>query len=224
VVFPSGHWIERAGEALRRHPLVHLFRDRHDLPRDSPLDKLTEWTEPYSSQSLVYRLHLGAATAADFNTSSIVYRGVTKGLAWAARRELLVEHGFYDVCVVGGGDMAILFAALGEFERAVSGLQMNARRREHYLAWARPFHRTIRGRVGYIDGSVFTLWHGEKADRHYTDRHQILRDFDPVNDLTLSERGSWRWASHKPELQAAVRGYFSARREDGASSGFQSST
>lgn len=35
------------------------------------------------------------------------------GMAWAARRELLEQHGFYDGCVIGGGDSALICAAFG---------------------------------------------------------------------------------------------------------------
>ena len=94
---------------------------------------------------------------------------------------------------------------------------MNARQEEHYLAWARPYFATVRGRIGYIPGRAFHLWHGEVRDRQYGERDRALQpfDFDPFSDIARDDNGCWRWSSNKQSLHAHVRRYFESRNEDG---------
>jgi hypothetical protein len=94
---------------------------------------------------------------------------------------------------------------------------MNERQIEHYLAWAKPFHRAVGGRVGFVDGRVLHLWHGELRDRRYAQRHEglVRFGFDPFSDIALDPSGSWRWNGSKSEMHEYVRDYFEFRKEDG---------
>ena len=102
----------------------------------------------------------------------------------------------------------------GHFAQA---LEMNARRTEHYLAWARPYFNRIQGRIGHIAGRVFHLWHGDLNNRRHQARHRPFAqfDFDPYTDIALDRNGCWHWNSEKPEMQAFVAHYFESRKEDG---------
>ena len=146
-------------------------------------------------------------------------RRASNGLAWASRRDVLDVHGLYDGCILGSGDRAILCAALGAFEQCTRALRMNGRQEQHYLAWARPYFDTVRGRIGYIPGRVLHLWHGEVADRRFGMRDQGLEafGFDPFSDIALDAHDCWRWSSDKKDMHAFIRRYFETRDEDGPS-------
>ena len=139
------------------------------------------------------------------------------GLAWAARREILDRHGFYDACVLTGGDLAIFCAAIGAMNGRFIRARMNESSHNHYVEWARPFYETVRGSVDFIEGKLFHLWHGSIAERRYGRVLYELQEtgFDPFTDIALTEQGTWRWASDKPEMHAHVREYFWSRNEDG---------
>ena len=219
VVFGSDDWVERASQALGEFPLLHLFHERHDPPANVGLDQLCSWNGPPTCRSALHEMATGGATPEDLLLGASPPRS-TRGLAWASRREVLEGHGFYDACILGSGDNAMLCAAFGKFEYCIRRHLMNARREEHYLAWARPYFGSVRGRVGYILGRIFHLWHGELIDRQYGQRHQSLEafDFDPFTDIALDSNGCWRWSSDKRELHAFVRRYFESRNEDGIAS------
>jgi hypothetical protein len=140
-----------------------------------------------------------------------------EGFGWAARRELLDEHGFYDACIVGNGSYAFACAAYNVFDLAMRRNSMNERQREHYLAWAKPYFESVGGAVSFADYDLFHLWHGEMRDRRYGERYERLRSFwfDPYEDIAIDESGCWRWDSNKPELHGWVKEYFASRREDG---------
>ncbi len=139
------------------------------------------------------------------------------GFAWAAQRDLLNQFSIYDACVVGGGDICHASAAYGCFEELAAVRDMTDPERQRFFAWALPFHRAVGGAVGFVDGAVYHLWHGDLRDRKYAERHRRLRafDFNPFQDIAHSSDGAWRWNSAKPALHQFVRDYFSSRKEDG---------
>jgi hypothetical protein len=143
--------------------------------------------------------------------------GLKKGLSWGARRELLDQHGFYDARIIGGGDTLMACAYFGHFEEVFPMKYMNDRQIEHYLGWAKPVAKAVRGSVSVLEGNLFHLWHGDWAYRRTRARDRDLSafDFDPFEDIAVNGSGCWRWNTSKPELQAYVSGYFASRREDG---------
>jgi hypothetical protein len=94
---------------------------------------------------------------------------------------------------------------------------MNNRRRAHYLAWAKAFHHAVGGKVAFVQGNVFHIWHGRTEHRGWRDRCARLESFafDPFADIAINHNGAWRWNSDKPELHDFLREYFVSRREDG---------
>ena len=219
MIFASDDWVQHADAALDEFALLHLYHERHDLPREVGPDELPGWTSPSPATSMVHRMAAeGVAPGEMLLSHPRQDRRSSNGLAWASPRVVLEQHGFYDACILGSGDRAVFCAGLGTFDYCTRGLLMNARQEAHYLAWARPYFATVRGRVGYIPGVAYHLWHGELRDRRYGERDRGLQafDLDPVSDIALDGSGCWRWASSKTELHAYVRGYFESRNEDGA--------
>jgi hypothetical protein len=193
VIFTRPDWAEQANRALDEYCLLHLFQERSDLYRDAALDQLEESATQVASPSIVYKMVAEGVDPEDLLVSHPRQKRVSSnGLAWASRRDVLEAHGLYDACILGSGDRAILCAAIGKFEYCTRGLLMNARREEHYLAWARPYFETVAGRIGYIPGRALHLWHGEVKDRQYGVRDQALEalDFDPFTAPHLAADGT----------------------------------
>ena len=209
VVLPDD-WATRAVEALLTHRLVHLFDTHYNLSRDGT-------TRTLFGTSVARKLLTGEMTLGDFSAEAPPVLQTTWGGAWAAPRQLLCEHRFYDACVGGSGDVALFSAAAGGFARPIAAMWMNPNWHRHYLSWAKPFHDSIAGRIAYLDGVMLHLWHGETVNRQYRERHQKLErfEFNPDEDIALTENGCWRWNSGKTEMHAAIARYFQDRREDG---------
>jgi hypothetical protein len=218
VVLERHDWAQRARRLLEERPLVQLFDRLYDLPRDvTPAEVDVAATAP-TAWSFAYRMASGSISNDDLQPpSSRHVRACLFGLGWAARRDLLRAHGFYDALILGSGDRAMACAAYGLFADAIQTLRLDERRAAHYRGWAEPFFDRIRGAVGYIDGGLYHLWHGDTRDRRYLERHQDLGrlGFDPSTDIGLTDQGCWQWSSDKPELHAYLERYFLSRREDG---------
>lgn len=205
VLLLDPRWPHQAIDELASAPLVQLFSTARHLGQDGGV--------PPS--------HLPSAAAVACEGHTPFQPKIKHGMAWAARRELLERHGLYDSCVIGGGDTALLGAALGVPEVVADEKLMSAAQRDHYSRWAVGFHADVKGRVGVLAGAIHHLWHGDLKDRRYDLRHQDLakHDFDPDSDIRPGTEGTWRWASDKPALHALLRNYFHTRQADGRTTG-----
>jgi hypothetical protein len=216
VVLTRADWPQAASRMLEQHPLVQLYHRRFNLPPDTLPEQAD--ASVATGHAVAHQLHHRLVSPEAMGEPGSTHRlGIALGLAWAARRELLETHGFYDAGVLGGGDRALACAAFGLLDGLLAPWSANPRQSAHFLAWARPFHEDVRGRVGWVDGPCFHLWHGERKHRRYVERYQGFRgfDFDPGRDIAIDASGCWRWNSDKPEMHRYVRDYFFGRREDG---------
>jgi len=216
LLFMERDWADRLIEALTSAPLVQPFSKLRYLDRNGSS------TGPgLLVDSVAMRVDAGQAAAEAVGCVTDRTKGAPlPGMAWAARRDVLVRHGFYDTCIIGGGDTALACAAFGVPDITVALHRMNQWQQQRYLAWAERFYRDIGGRVGVVHGEVHHLWHGDLADRQAGTRHGGLvpHDFDPEADIRIGPEGAWVWASDKRELHNYVYNYFRSRNEDGSQS------
>src|SRR5829696_3912934 len=219
VIFGADHWSREVSGLLDEFPLVQAFRRVHYLPRDlgpgeaSLADAEFSRTSTASAVATGLSAHAGLARTPELRVQDMY----AEGFAWAVRRELIGEHGFYDACIVGNGSYAMACAAYGVFDLAVRRNSMNELQRENYLAWAKPYSESVGGAVSSAECDLFHLWHGEMRDRRYRERYEGLGRFrfDPYEDIAIDGNGPWRWDSDKPQLHQWVKEYFASRREDG---------
>jgi hypothetical protein len=217
VVFGSDDWAARAERRLEEVPLLQPFRQARYLTEEATAGTF----HPEDARS--DRLSIACLSASGVPvTNWLNVPGGRRplpavGLAWAARRAVLERHPFYDACIIGGGDRAMIAAADGTPREFAESRHMRGSFLVHYLRWASSFRTEGVDANRFIDGEVFHLWHGTTRNRAYTDRHEGLSRFafDPLRDIAMSENGTWRWSSDKPEMHAYVRDYLLSRREDG---------
>jgi hypothetical protein len=214
IIFESDDWLEPTIRLLDRFMLVQPFSYVHRMPRAwvPGDDQAGEWQ---SLQSLAFAVASGLPPAAALNYRT-EGKPRTPGYAWAARREFLDKHGFYDGCIVGGGDRAMACAAYGHFEITLQRQHLVGRAETHYLNWAKPYRDDVDGKISVVEGNIFHLWHGAFDNRRYRDRYTELGrfQFDPFEDIALDDNGCWRWNSNKPELHKYVYQHFASRKDD----------
>jgi hypothetical protein len=218
VVFERNDWPESLSDLLDRFIVVQPFTQVHHLPRDWTSGEIRTAEFEFGQFSVPFAIASGTPTEICLDNLNDSRRGASaKGHAWAARRELLDQCGFYDACIVGGGDRALASAFYGYFDKTMNVHCMNGRQRDHYEAWAKSCHETARAEVTFLNGDLFHLWHGEMLNRPRRARHQALErfHFDPTEDIAVHCSGYWRWSSDKQEMHKYVVEYFASRREDG---------
>jgi hypothetical protein len=215
VFFDDPDWHRRLDRLLDDVPIAQAFSRIAYLARD--------WTPADSANRVaIWRLSRAAAveawgSAPDCFRCTDRNRTGAPGFAWGARRDLLQRHGLYDASIIGGGDRLLACAAYDFLEGATTIDHDDPVRRAHYVRWARAFADDVAGRIGHLDATLHSLWHGDMTDRRFDERFVGLfrQGYDPNTDIAFDEGGAWRWNSDKPGLHAYVRDYFAARREDG---------
>ncbi|MCA9113987.1 MAG: hypothetical protein KDA79_02800, partial [Planctomycetaceae bacterium] len=226
VIFLDDNWPQQALDQLQKSPLLQPFGPMYDLPRDADLPgendmalRPRQLPDRPTAISLACGLLPGAVCE---NLSHLPNArstgGRTSGLAWAASRELLARHGLYDARILGGGDRTMAAAVCGRYEIPRDSYRMNLPQFDHYRSWAEPFHASVQGQVGCLDGTLLHLWHGELEDRRRPETRFggfAQFEFDPGTDITTDEKGLWKWNSEKPRMHQFVRNYFAVRKEDG---------
>ncbi len=214
VIFEESDWASRASRKLDEVPLLQPFSHTVRTPQGwLPTGEVAPGTDVWLAAA--HMIESGEPVETCLRGSGEELR-CAHGMAWAARRDLVERHGFFDAAIVGGGDSALFRAAFGYFRESAERLKLNPVRDCHYRAWAEPFFASVRGRVGYVPGTVFHLWHGSLQTRKYVERHDDFAAFafDPYVDVAVADNGVWRWNSEKPEMHAFLRAYFNSRRED----------
>jgi hypothetical protein len=214
VLFSRQDWPEASLWALEKAALIQPFSTARDtLDRSSGA-----LSESAPSCALSYCRGHPEELAFEYDENRVPRRRLSApGFAWAARRELIASTRFYDVCILGAGDRAMLHAANGRIAQEIEARMPSKAHAQHYRSWAVAFHDAVGGRIGYVPGDVVHLWHGDFRNRQYRIRFADFGRFafDPTRDIVLNSQACWRWASLKPELHAFARDLFALRREDG---------
>lgn len=137
------------------------------------------------------------------------------GYAWAARRDALNKVGcLMDWAILGGADLFMARALVGLHRRLPASLGKVGRR--WLELWGQRAERHVRRNVGAMDGMLLHYFHGNKADRRYKDRGQILVDahFNPELMLKRDTQGLWQLEPEFVQLRDDARRYFHERNED----------
>lgn len=216
VLFADDDWVERSLALLDRHVVIQPFSHVVLLPEDGRVEEFPrsqlDRRIPHGRTEGTYNVALCARLGRLFGS----FRGTT-GFAWCARRSLLDRCGWYDRCIVGGGDrefaLALAFAP-GRIPEPEIRIR-HPRLRSHLRPWHAQVHAAVGKKIGHRPGLIHHMWHGSASRRDYVDRHGILvdHDFDPERDITIDAGGCWTWTGRNPGLEAAVAAYFEARRE-----------
>jgi hypothetical protein len=222
VILKRTDWIDEAKNRLEECNTVQLFSDVvHIGPEDygKQPDRLGWYPSVPGIVSLPNArdlMSLGRREQEHLKSVSNKEEIYKLGLAWAANRQLLEDHGFYDASIVGSGDRLMVSAMYGRFEDSTKLFLFEGARLQHYLKWAVPFHQSVAGRFSHLPGTIYHLRHGQLKNRQYLARHEQLTSlgFDPDSDIMIGANGAWHWARPRPDLEAFLKSYFVSRAED----------
>jgi hypothetical protein len=214
ILFEDREWVRRASEALEALPVIQPFTFAARLKHRGQTSYSSDAEECRGFGSVCAEAP-ERITAGDFD------RHGHTGFAWAARRDWLARHGFYDACMSGNADHLMAHAMCGDWTSGCIDMLLGSAPsayRGHFERWAARVAADVRGRVGAIPGRVVHLWHGDLAERRYFLRARQFQsfDFDPDRDLRVGADGAWEWSTCRPTIQHWARAFFTLRNEDGA--------
>ena len=214
VLFQNNDWPQQTARLLEEYCVVQPFSLSVRLQPGETECSTEDLPLGSAEHEVLHSMAYGVAAKGPDCLSSYLEHGHS-GYAWAARRSLLLKHGFYYANVLGNADLNIAQAMFGG-ARYLKTDRLSSQATAHLYTWSDAFYKSVRGSVAWVDGTLFHLWHGYKKDRLYHGRLRVLieHEFDPEVDLAVSAEGPLVWSSDKPELHQWCRRYFALRAED----------
>ena len=216
ICFRNDDWGNQVCDGLAKFAVLQPFSTVIQTPegwKPSTPDRWKDLSNAESGQSTASYL----AGVSDIRPE--LFRG-HPGYAVAARRDVIDATGFYDRMILGGGDSLFLGACYGlNMEQNPYITKNGPLMAADAQPWCDQVFGIVQGNVGFLTGTIAHLWHGDRMNRYYGERHVLLKDFDPQRDLCQTSDELWQWS---PEADAAlvrsVSEYFAARNEDGMTS------
>lgn len=179
VIFTNRNWMVDAVAELQpsKNRMVQLFEYCVHLDQDEFEPSFNvEWSKTDVSNPKLRHPKLWRSFGANYVTTDYSYdlnydRHGHVGFAWGARRSVLEAMPLYDKALIGGADHIMAHAAAGHIDH-------NCIRKsftddiDAINEWSEDFRRVIGGRLGYVKGDLYHIWHGDVAKRQYLKRIQ----------------------------------------------------
>ena len=137
------------------------------------------------------------------------------GFAWAITRRAYEKiGGLYELGILGSGDNIMMFSLLGNGLKSI-----NKDSSEGYKQSITEYEKKMKTlRFGYVPGLIRHYFHGTKANRRYTERWQILINYqyNPLTDIMYDPAGVIvpNPLYFSEELKDDIMNYFRERLED----------
>lgn len=220
LFFAEKNWSVKVGQLLEKFKLIQPFKRVYHLPPisyESLLEQIPKTKPILTEYSFAYCYDNEVpADQLEGRIKNHIFSGNALGVAWAFRKDLILDQRLYDCFIAGGGDTAFALAACGRMNELEKLRPMSLKQIKHYNSWAYSFYSSVQKEISFLDCDIYHLWHGHFKDRNYQERHKALKqfDFDPYSDIKIDKNGCWAWTNGKLGLQQYMANYFSLRKED----------
>lgn len=196
ILFENKNWLEDTIKKLKEFNVVQPFQFINRRFKD--------WTIEDSYNSYGYQYSKGIRSE-DFKEEG------HPGFAFACRRD---KFDLYDKGIAGTGDSLFLKAVTGQYLTKRITNSLKGIRLQHYLLWAVDYHRKVEGKLSFVEGTIDHLYHGSIKHRNYYQRMLDLENlnYNPYTDLYTNKDGLLE--TNRKDLEAWLRNYFQARKED----------
>lgn len=129
------------------------------------------------------------------------------GFAWGATRELLDEVPLYDKALIGGADHIIAHAAAGQIPHCCITKSFKDDI-NNVLSWSKLFYAFAKGKIGYVQGDLFHIWHGDINKRDYFNR--VVNFTSKAKEITMKDKNGLYVTKDKSNIKY-MNNYFKQR-------------
>ena len=124
---------------------------------------------------------------------------VAQGLSWGVNRSIL-ENGFYDKHILGSNDALQLIAWLGDIFNIIL-LQLPHSLIMDFLLYYKNMQHYLGSSIGYCEGTVEHLYHGDTFKRGYNSREKLLKEDFSIDDIEIDDNGLYKLNNNKKLLE-----------------------
>jgi hypothetical protein len=220
VLFTNLDWLVSGVKELQSNNIIQPFEycahlERDELEPSFDLDELLDDPLPNEKNNKVWRSFCANFADTKLWQDTNYNRHGHVGFAWGARREVLEAVSLYDKALIGGADHIIAHAAAGQIPHPCISKSFTDNLQE-VEDWSRRFYRATEGKIGYVPGNLYHLWHGDITKREYLPR---IQRFTKSTQSIIDRDESGFWETEDLEIGLYVEDYFDRREvspgEDG---------
>lgn len=206
IEFVNSNWVDDTINQLQNYKIVQLFSQAIDLGPSK---------ETLTVHSGFCYMYVNDEPMSNYRKNSN-YRNGHVGYAYACRKDAYNEMGgLLDFCILGSADSHMALAWIGKVD-----LSLHKDLHENYKTLCKIYQerclKHIDGNISYVRGTILHYFHGDKQDRQYTSRWQILIDsqYNPLRDIKRDNNGIYQLEIFNTTLRDGIKKYFRARNED----------
>jgi len=191
LVFSDPNWYNNLSEALNTYEVVHPFTN-------------AVWLNLEYNNILEHRL----TCIYDSNKDICDISNKHVGFAWAFQRSYYNEVGMFRYAIVGSGDSysSMLFLNNHGYLNYVKNPSLD-KILNIYLKSRSPS-------ISHLNGNIYHLFHGSKANRKYQNRHGLLDGiFDIMDILVENKDGVFEFTNQ--DINSKIYNYLKERNDDG---------
>jgi hypothetical protein len=213
ILFSEEDWIEQTKQKLdnKENLFIQPFSSVHYLPRNH-----TKYNGFYTFKhdSISRQVVVSGGKEGYKKTlfsEDFVYGN--PGIAWITKKETLLNNPLYDKCIVGGGDTINIIKWLDLEETKSIPFIKYKKFKNNFIDDLLTLPKNNID-IDYIDQPVFHLNHGNKINRQYASRFDLLdnNNFSLQKDLAI-EQGIYRYVGNS-NLLKDINKFFNDRNED----------
>lgn len=215
ILFPDENLIIKAKDKLNstNDLMLQLFSTVYYLPRNHC--KYNGYYVYYNNSIAKNIMKAGGKQSYINDFSSDDFYLPNPGMAWMCKKETLLKNPLYDKCIIGGGDKINIINWLGI--KNLENIPFIRKTKEQSQIFINELKLIPEQNfeIDFIDSPIFHLNHGNRVDRQYNSRLNILKryNFNPTIDLTI-EQGLYRYTGSNSGILNDIKEYFRQRNED----------
>lgn len=175
VIFKNKNWMQDAVAQLQKNHVVQLFEycvhlEQDLLNPDFNLNNAKLTCGTANRHPKVWRSfganHVNGTSGLDnYDKHGHV------GFAWGAKRYILDAMPLYDKALIGGADHIMAHAAAGQIGHSCITKSFTDDI-DAVNKWSETFYKVVQGKLGFVKGDLYHIWHGDVAKRQYLKRIQ----------------------------------------------------
>ena len=204
ISFLNTNWVQHTIQELKKAHFVQLFKDVVYL---GPTNEVLYVRNGFS---FIYYLN-------NFKRIN-QYSHVATGLAIACTRWAFENtQGLIDFNIVGGGDSILMMSIVQHLHvflvDKVTRLNISSTFVD-LLREKQSHYRQFGIKLSFLTDAILSHWHGTRADRNYMRRWNILKDYNPVEDLIRNSDGLLNLNENGKRMKFDFIKYFLLRNDD----------
>jgi hypothetical protein len=211
VIFTNLDWLVDGVKEMQTKNIIQPFEYCVHLERDEnkpsfSMDKLNETYLPNQKNSKVWRSFCSNFVNTQLWKDENYNNHGHVGFAWGARREILKAVPLYDKALIGGADHIIAHASAGQIAHNCIAKSFTDNLDE-VNQWSKEFYKVVNGKIGYVKGNLYHIWHGDIYKRQYLKR---IQDFTPKTKQIVHRDKNGLFITNKGD-DTYMKNYFKQR-------------